>query len=74
VGFGATGGTIKYREPNMAADEYKKVAGTISFNGGVELYLSDSLALGADAAVYLPGGDLNGLNFSTLGGKLIYRF
>lgn len=76
LGFGAAGGkyTEKFASDGAPAPSSDAVAGVISFNGGLELYVSESLAIGADAAIYLPGGDLSGLDFSTLGAKLIYRF
>jgi hypothetical protein len=73
-GVGASGAKGTFTAAGAQAIDYKEFSGNISFDGGIELYLSDSLAVGADAAIYLPGGDLGGLNYSTLGGKLIYRF
>ena len=75
LGFGASGGRSTQRDAQgVDIGEFKEFGGTISFNGGFDLYLSDSVALGADAAVSLLGGDLSGLGYSTLGVKLIYRF
>jgi len=75
LGFGAAGARGTFESPTGAPTwEYKEVAGNIAFNGGVDLYVSESLALGLDAAIYLPGGNISGFNFSTLGAKLIYRF
>jgi hypothetical protein len=75
IAFGASGGRSKLRDPSgVVLDEFKEVGGTISFSGGFDIYLSENVALGADAAVFLPGGNMRGLDYSTLGGKLIYRF
>lgn len=75
IGLGAAGAKIDLQNSVGAANyDYKDVGGVIAFNGGLDLYVSESLALGLDAAVYLPGGNLQGLDFSTLGAKLIYRF
>lgn len=73
-GFGASGAKGTFRAAGAEDIEYKEFGGNISFNGGVELYVSETLAIGADAAVFLPGGDLQSLNYSTLGAKLIYRY
>ncbi len=75
LAVGASGGRTKLRDPSGAVlSEFNEYGGTIMFNGGFDLYLSESIALGADAAVFLPGGGLRGFDYSTLGAKLIYRF
>jgi hypothetical protein len=41
---------------------------------GFDFYISERLAITADAAMNLPGGELSGIDFATLGGGLKLRF
>jgi opacity protein-like surface antigen len=43
-------------------------------SGGFDFYVSETLALTADAAINMPGGELSGANYATLGGGIKLRF
>lgn len=56
------------------AIEESEVVAVFRFSGGVDYYVSESLALTADVSIDVPGGYLTNATYATLGGGLKVRF
>ena len=73
-GIGAFYATLDAHDNLGNRVEDSQAAGLFKLNGGFDYYISERLAITADAAIYLPGGELSALTFSTLGGGVKLRF
>jgi hypothetical protein len=74
LGIGAFYATVDAHYADGTRADDSEAAGLFKLNGGFDYYISERLAITADAAIYLPGGELSALTFSTLGGGVKLRF
>jgi len=75
MGIGVMDGETEYLDVATGLREVERdTVATFRVSAGFDFYVSESLALTADAAVNMPGGDLNFANYATLGGGIKLRF
>ena len=72
VGIGTTIGEV--RDSFGAGLEIEEADFVARFGGGLDFYLTESLALTLDASYVLPTGDLADFDYVSLGWGLQYRF
>jgi opacity protein-like surface antigen len=76
IGIGAFTGDVRLLEL-QAPNRYERFSTTVPIfrpSGGFDFYISERLALNIEGAVNLPGGDLTGLDYATVGGGIKLRF
>lgn len=74
VGLGAVRAKLKVKDDQGAKSDDRETAGLLKLSGGVDFYLTETLAITGDASVHLPSGDLSDLTYTTLGAGVKLRF
>jgi hypothetical protein len=75
MGLGAMGGRTNVTDLSTGETiRYEDTVPLFRLSGGFDFYFTESVALTADAAINMPGGELNAANYATLGGGLKFRF
>lgn len=77
VGFGIGAGQIDVNLVETATGDpfrYQETSATFRPSAGLDLYISESVAITGDAAVHLLAGNNSSLNWATLSVGLKYRF
>ncbi len=75
LGVGVMEGTTFLQDVATGASvQYEDIVAVFRVAGGFDFYVSETLALTADAAVVAPGGVLSDATYATLGGGIKLRF
>jgi len=75
MGIGVMEGKTRYTQLSTGRRiDFDDTVALFRVSAGFDFYVSENVALTADAAINMPGGELSAANFATLGGGLKLRF